>query len=627
MKYRIPAALSASAAGLICILAGCSSRTDVSLTGNTPAQYSHVFITAQAVWFNASAVAGPDDGGWVQFPLSTPATIDLVQESGGNLGSIVTGLKLIPGTYSQMRIIPVDASAALTTTASNAGALYNSEADYVDSSGTTHQMPLELLNPDKGIGIQATLRVPVGDVGASLASTSTTGTTTTGTTTGSTTDTTTGGTTTPTTTSTGTAIGSDTSSVPDTQFAFTVNGTTDLVQFTYGGTQTPAVMFSSHAAAYDLSQVGGISGTLTLTNLTPVSSDAGLPTIYATAEVLSTDGTRHEIVASTVVQSDGSFLLYPLTTSSSTPAYYDVVIHGPGIATMIVKSIEVTISGSTLDSTAADTDTADTTDTPDTTNSTTTTTAATTTSTVGTNVSVNAVSIGTLTPRSSGSYSANITTGASAPLPAGSLVAFYQTLARAGEVPYVIEASAIDPFNQDLFIPQGLSAGTVDSGTYSSTGSALTFVSAAPAQGAGSYLVAGTAPSYTDGPLSVTVSIPGTSTTVPVVTVPTLTLASGSIQGSISATVSPATAGKYNQGELLVAHESQLVATVPLNSVIGSGGTVQVPVPAENASSLYYLTVRAWNSSNPSATVQRQWYPTAVDMRSSASGVAQLTVN
>ena len=76
----------------------------------------------------------------------------------------------------------MDASTPLTASAQSAGALYNSEADYVDSSGTTHQLPLELLNPDKGIGIQTSLKVPVGNIGAAL-STSTTGTTTTGTTT------------------------------------------------------------------------------------------------------------------------------------------------------------------------------------------------------------------------------------------------------------------------------------------------------------------------------------------------------------------------------------------------------------------------------------------------------------
>ena len=103
---RTPVAVIVSVAGLCCAVAGCSTRTDVSVTGNTPAQYSHVWITAQEVWFNTSAIAGPDDGGWVKFPLSTPATVDLVTESGGNLGTLVTSLNLAPGSYSQVRLIP-----------------------------------------------------------------------------------------------------------------------------------------------------------------------------------------------------------------------------------------------------------------------------------------------------------------------------------------------------------------------------------------------------------------------------------------------------------------------------------------------------------------------------------------
>ncbi len=58
---RTPVAVIVSVAGLCCAVAGCSTRTDVSVTGNTPAQYSHVWITAQEVWFNTSAIAGPDD--------------------------------------------------------------------------------------------------------------------------------------------------------------------------------------------------------------------------------------------------------------------------------------------------------------------------------------------------------------------------------------------------------------------------------------------------------------------------------------------------------------------------------------------------------------------------------------
>ncbi len=445
---RIPVALAVSVACLCCAVAGCSTRTDVSVTGNTPAQYTHVWITAQEVWFNTSSIAGPDDGGWIKFPLSPPATVDLVTESGGNLGSLVTGLKLAPGSYSQVRLIPVDATAPLTSSAQTAGARYNAEADYVDSVGTTsmtHQLPLELLNPDQGIGIPGTLNVPVGNIGAALTgATTTTGTTTTGTTT-----------TTPTT---------PTTTATTTSFAITFDGARDLTPFSYAGASSPnGILLSSHAGAYDLSEVGGIQGQLTLTNLSGISSAAGLPEIQASAQSLSADGTRHVVVSRTPVHADGSFLLYPLATSSSSPAEYDLVIHGPGIATIIIKAVQVTLASSTG--------------------------AATTTSTgTAANATLNTVSVGTLIPRAAGSYTANVGTASGAALPAGAQVAFYQTLATAGEVPYLIEASPIDPFNQVLANArvlanaQALSTGTLDSGTYSTSGASVTLVSAAGRQ-------------------------------------------------------------------------------------------------------------------------------------------------
>ena len=597
---RIPFALAVSIGGLCCAVAGCSTRTNVSVTGNTPAQYSHVWITAQGVWFNTSAIAGPDDGGWIRFPLSTPATVDLVTESGGNLGSLVTGLKLAPGTYSQVRLIPVDAAAALTTAARTAGARYNAEADYVDSAGTTHQLPLELLNPDKGIGIRGTLKVPVGNVGAALAGTSTT---TTGTTATATTSNTTTPTTTPTTPTTPT-----TTTTTTTSFAITFDGARDLTPFTYAAATTPnGILLSSHASAFDLSEVGGIQGQLTLTNLTGISSAAGLPAIQVSAQSLSTDGTRHVVVGRTPVHADGSFLLYPLATSSSSPADYDLVIHGPGIATIIIKAVKVTLASSTSATT-------------------TTSTAAAANATT-----INTVSVGTLIPRAGSSYTANLGTASAAVLPAAAQVAFYQTLATAGEVPYLIEASPIDPFNHVLASAQALSKGTVDSGTYTASGASVTLVSAAPAEGAGRYLVAASAPSFTDGTLTTTVSAPPAGTTTPVaVTVPALTLAPGATSGSISASVTQATAGKYDHGELLVTHDGTLVATTPLDAALtqGAGATITVNgLPTGLSAALYYVAVRAWNSRDASGTLQRQSYPTAIDLRGSATGAVQVTIN
>src|SRR5205807_2349342 len=145
--------------------------------------------------------------------------------------------KLAPGTYSQVRLFPVDPAAPLTSSAQSAGARYNAEADYVDNVGTTgtpHQLPLELLNPEQGIGIPGTLKVPVGDVGAALT-----------------------------------------------------------------GATTPR---------------------------------AG--------------GTRHVVVGRAPVHADGRFLPNPLATRSSSPTEYDLVIHGPGIATIIIKAVQVTLASS-----------------------------------------------------------------------------------------------------------------------------------------------------------------------------------------------------------------------------------------------------------------------------------------
>src|SRR3989440_29890 len=582
---RISVALAVAVAGLCCAVAGCSTRTDVSVTGNTPAQYSHVWITAQEVWFNTSAIAGPDDSGWVKFPLSKPATVDLVTESGGNLGSLVTGLKLAPGSYSQVRLIPVDAAAALTSSAQTLGALYNAEADYVDSAVTTHQLPLELLNPDQGIGIPGTLKVPVGNVGAALsaATTTTATTTTTGTTT-------TNPTTTPTTPTTTTT----------TTFAITFDGTRDLTPFSYAGATTPnAILLSSHASAFDLSEVGGIQGQLTLTNLAGINSAAGLPAIQVSAQSLSADGTRHVVVSRAPVHADGSFLLYPLATSSSSPTEYDLVIHGPGIATIIIKAVQVTLASSSA--------------------------ATTTTTGTAANATLNTVSVGTLIPRAASSYTASVGTAAGAALPAGAQVAFYQTLATAGEVPYVIEASPIDPFNQVLANAQALSTGTLDSGTYSTSGASVTLVSTAPREGAGGYLVAASAPSFADGALTTSVS----ATTAMPVTVPTLALATGATAGSISASVTQATAGKYDQGELLVIHDGTLVATTSLDAALaqGAGATLTVSgLPTGIPAALYYVAVRAWNSRDAPGTLQRQSYPTPIDLSGSTTGAVQQTI-
>ncbi|HUL48369.1 MAG TPA: DUF4382 domain-containing protein [Steroidobacteraceae bacterium] len=627
MTRRRIAPLVASLAALAALLTGCSTRTNVAATGDTPSLYTHVYVTAQAVWFNGSASAGPDDGGWVQFPLSTPVTVDLVADSGGNFANLATDLKVAPGSYAQVRLIPVDASMPLTVSAQTLGAKYNMEADFVDSSGNTQQLPLEVLNPDKGLGIQTSLSVPFGNIGTAFGALSSQTADTTGTTTGATFGTTTGTTSGPTT------------GIPTTtaEFALNFDGVRDLTAFTYGGAS--GVLLSSHASAYDLSQVGGIQGQLTLTNLTGLTSANGTPGLEASAEVLSADGTRHIVVARAPVASDGSFTVYPLPTSTASfnafgsnttnLTSYDLVIHGPGIATIIIKNVQIPPVSSSTGGFGAG-------------SATTGTIAGTTTTSTGTNpdttpiTPTNLVSVGTLVPRATVAYTTNITTAAGAPLPPGAEVDFYQTLPAQGEVPYVIEAAPIDPFNQVLANAQSLSSGTVDSGTYVSSGATITVVSAAPAEAAqagkpGSYQVAATAPLYADGALGTLVSAPTTSgvTTSGPVPVGSLALASGNSASQVSVAVQVA-AGEYAGGELMLSQNGQLIASAPLDAVLGGGGgTVQLTgVPGGTPTSVYYLSVRAWaNPTDPSGTLTRQWYPDAVDLRSASSADVQVSIN
>src|SRR4029077_2521459 len=157
------------------------------------------------------------------------------------------------------------------------------------------------------------------------------------------------------------------------------------------------VLLSSHATAYDLSTVGTIQGTLTLTDVT--SATNGLPAIQVNAESLSSDGTRHVVVLTTTVNASGDFTLYPLPLSSSTTTFYDVVIHGPTIATIVIKNVELTATSSTTTTTPATITNSTNTTTPTATTTTPTGTNTTSTTTTSAGMGTNTVSIGTPVPR------------------------------------------------------------------------------------------------------------------------------------------------------------------------------------------------------------------------------------
>ena len=603
-------------------LAGCAPKTTVSASGNVPASYQHVYMTVQEVWFNANATASPEDTTWIKYSLDTPATVDLAASMNGQLSALLSNVTVPVGTYAQVRLIPVDSGSTLVASAQAAGATYNAEIDYTDTVGNLQKIPLELQNPDKGIGIPTSIQINGSTVNilasGDSSTTSPTATDPSGT------DTSTTSTTTSSTTTSSTSTDPSVSSKPFTM-AINVDGAKDFVTFNYAGT-TPAgqvvpvngvnaILLNPHLTAYNTNLAGAVQGTLNLANVSSVVKIPGNTSfvdIQVTAESVSTDGTRHTVVASAPVAADGTFTLYPLATSSNSPTSYDLVIHGKAIATVIVQGVTVNPGDPT---------------------------------------STTPVNVGTITPRATAqSFRVNLNTTANQTttvnqnttplLPAGTLVGFYQTLPGSTQLPYVIELRPIDPFNRAFAADQVLPTDSIDFGTFSSSGSTISMSRANPTEGAATYGVATTAPLFVDGVLTgtgaavVTPPSGNLNTTTTLLTLP-FPIATSGITGSAS--ISVTVTNRYDQGQLIVSHDGAIVATAPLDSALGrSSGTTTLPITGLPAGSgvggntddaLYYVSVRVWRLSDPSGTLVRETYPAPLDLRTGSNAAYSLTIN
>jgi len=294
------------------------------------------------------------------------------------------------------------------------------------------------------------------------------------------------------------------------------------------------------------------------------------------------------------VSSTGTFTVYPLPTSSSSATSYDLVIHGPNMATIIVKSVPVGVGDPTA---------------------------------------TTPVNIGTVTARTATPSAMNI--NATTPLPAGALVGFYQTIPASGEVPYLVEAFPLDPFSRTFATDQTVSNASLDYGNYAS-GSNVSLTTANADEGAAVYRVAGTAPLFTDGVLTTTVKATG-STTATLIAVPALTAAAGANLDTVTVTIAKSTAGKYNKGEVILSKDGAIVATAPLDTLLtasaasGSVAINQVPGGGNGAtfaSALYYVSVRVWNTSTASSVAAtREIYPTALDLTTGVQTAYSLTID
>jgi len=182
---------------------------------------------------------------------------------------------------------------------------------------------------------------------------------------------------------------------------------------------------------------------------------------------------------------------------------------------------------------------------------------------------------------------------------------------------------------------QAESTVSLDYGTFAS-GSNVTLTSADPTEGASTYRLAGTAPLFTDGVLTTTVKAPSASTTAAtIVAVPTLAAASGAALNSTTFTIGKSSNTKYNMGNLIISHDGAIVATARIDSLLTQSATGNVTISGipggsssgQFADGLYYVSVRAWNSSSPATTLNREIYPTPLDLRTGNLSTYSLTVN
>jgi hypothetical protein len=578
-----------------------------------------VWVTVQDVKFNTSATAAPGASSWLDFPLTTPVSVDLATVTNGGLAVFGSSLKIPQGNYAQMQLILTDNSAPLGTSAQTAALSFNDQVEYLDSAGTSLTAPLNLVHPENGIILAVTLTIPSNlkaelealnsggtsadgetDTSEGIGTTGTVGTT--GTTTGigepATTTCATTTTNTATTTPVTTTTDNCTNGVANTAFAVGIDfdAEKDLVPFIFSG--QPGFLLNPHLAAYDLSTAGTIQGTITLTSdtttttTTSFATASGNPAIEVSAETLSADGTRHVVVKSTPLQADGSFVLYPLTTNatstdSTTTTTYDLVIHGPNIQTVVIQGVPPTVAAPA----AAPT------------------------------LTLSGVTLTTVSD-----YLVNVAT-ASGFSSAGALVQFYQTVPAGGEVPYVVAQQPIDPFNNDFAGDAGLAIGPIAVVAYSG-GVTGTPVSEPPSEGSSVYQVAAIAPDFNDGPLGTKVTAPASTTTVATVTLPPLTAATGSSSGTIDVKTEVSAPGKYTNGELILSQNGAIVAVSSLGSVLdqSSGSVTFNHVPGASSTQganngAYDLSAWVWNATNPSGTLTRESSATGVSLSSgSASG-------
>jgi hypothetical protein len=514
------------------LLGGCTVKTTIEVTATTPANVTNMYVTVKEVWFTSSSNATPGNNDWTKKVLSDPVTINLASLNDGTVEEIGS-LTLFSGNYAQVRLVLADIDDPLTTSADDLGLTWNNAVQYVGEDGVSRLLPLEFASPDAALLTLASI-----DIDGS------------------------------------TALGSSDSATST--VVVDIDALRNLAIFDYGG-QTAALL-NPGLKAYNAADVGIVTGNVDLSAIASavIDSDQG---VVVSAEILDPDGIRHSIVKSTRLASDGSFTLYPLPLADGEDTgTYEIVVHGPGVETLVVTGVTVEAEET---SELQDSD---------------------------------------ITLPASTSFLVNSSTSTYG----GTVAGFYQTLPTSSR-PYLIDFTGVNPFGGGFGADLGLATARVVYGAWND-GNIISFATATAGEGTASYRLAADSRWRAISDFVTMAGASGGSSTPQMVTLPASKLPAGAAAGTISGTITFNAAGQYDSLYLIVSRGGQIVDTVDLTSSITGGATVNFSVtnvPAGTTHSVYDLSVRAWRSGNPSATLARAAFTSRADLRlGNASGLS-----
>lgn len=509
----------------LALLGGCTVKTTVEVTATTPGNVTHLYVTVKEIWFTTHASAIPGDGKWKKKVLEDPVTIDLATLNGG--ASVAIGsLDLGAGKYDQVRLVLADIDQALAESAEDLNLAWNNALQFTEN-GLSRLVPLEFASPGASLLIPASIDIEGNTLLDELSS----------------------------------------SDEPAATVVVDVDALRSLAIFTHGGEIRS--LLDPGLAAYNDADVGAITGTFDLSAIatSAINSRQG---IVVSAERVEPGALRRSVVKSVRLGSGGSFTLYPLPLDDEGNGTFDIVVHGPGVSTVIVTGVEIEDGETaTLQSSAITVPVAD-------------------------------------------SFLVNTT----AAVHGGTRARFYQSLPLDPR-PFEVDFAAVHPFDGGFNNSLALSEAGLVHGAWND-GEVISFASATAGEGAATYRLAGDSRwRASSGFTSVTSA--GLGPVMPQdVDVPQPGLPAGASAATISGTVHFTVPDQFDSLLLVVSRGGQIVEVVDLGATLPGSSFVDFTVsdvPGGRSSAVYDVWVRAWHSSDVEGTLVRALFTPWADLR------------